>query len=328
MGNLVTRGQVFEPARAPTPRCHGASLVALPNGLACAWFAGPFEGSPETSIWWSRQRDGAWRAPERAADLGPEPHWNPVLLRGRRGLVLFFKVGLYPKRWRTYVCERALADVAAWSAPRELVQGDVGGRGPVRSRILVEGGRWLAPASLEEDAGWSAFVDRSEDEGQSWRRGAAVPFDRQRFSGSGMIQPAIWRAEDGALIMLARSLEGVLLRSESRDDGASWSAARATAIPNNNSGFDALRRSDGELWVCGNPVTDPQGPRAPLVLAPSEDEGRSWRMDRALVVEAGEGELSYPSLVETGDGLACAYTRRRRSIGVVRFRRLSPSGLQ
>ena len=50
----------------------------------------------------------------------------------------------------------------SWSKPRELVIGDIGGRGPVKNKIItLENGTWLAPASIETDTVWDAFVDIS-----------------------------------------------------------------------------------------------------------------------------------------------------------------------
>ncbi|PRX47033.1 putative neuraminidase [Prauserella shujinwangii] len=77
-------------------------------------------------------------------------------------------------------------------------------------------------------------------------------------------------------------------------------------------------------------------PRAPLTLAVSSDGGRTWPVRRN--VEEGDGycltnnsreglnrELSYPSLVQTPDGLLhLAYTRFRQAIAYVR---LHPSWL-
>ena len=58
----------------------------------------------------------------------------------------------------------------SWTEPRELVPGDEGGRGPVRNKILrLSDGSLLAPASIEQGE-WRCFMDRSEDEGETWTR--------------------------------------------------------------------------------------------------------------------------------------------------------------
>jgi predicted neuraminidase len=55
------------------------------------------------------------------------------------------------------------------------------------------------------------------------------------------------------------------------------------------------------------------GPRTPLCLALSEDEGRSWQEE--LRLEQGPGEYSYPAIIQTSDGrLHVTYTWRRERI--------------
>jgi predicted neuraminidase len=60
------------------------------------------------------------------------------------------------------------------------------------------------------------------------------------------------------------------------------------------------------------------GPRYPLVLGVSRDEGRTWK-DK-VVLESQPGEYSYPAIIQTSDGVIhLAYTYQRKAIKYVRI---------
>jgi predicted neuraminidase len=70
--------------------------------------------------------------------------------------------------------------------------------------------------------------------------------------------------------------------------------------------------SDGRHLLVYNPVRGSWAARTPLHAAVSDD-GKTWKL--ALVLENGPGEYSYPSVMQTGDGLVhVVYTYRRQSI--------------
>lgn len=128
----------------------------------------------------------------------------------------------------------------------------------------------------------------------------------------GVIQPTVWEYAPGRLRMLMRATRrvGAVCLSDSADYGRTWSPARATSIPNPNSGLDAVRLADGRIVLACNPV--PEG-RTPLSLLISDDNGDTWpyRLD----LETAEGEYSYPSIIQAADGrIHIVYTWRRTTI--------------
>lgn len=54
--------------------------------------------------------------------------------------------------------------------------------------------------------------------------------------------------------MLTRSSTGYVLRTDSDDDGRTWSEMYSSGLYNNNSGLDALKLSSGQWVVVHNPV--------------------------------------------------------------------------
>ncbi len=308
----------------PFAECHASTVVQAPDGsLLCAWFGGTREKDPDVSVWISRFDGTAWSAPERTAKVGEVAHWNPVLFRDSDDVIyLFFKVGVDEVNWATYWMQTQDAG-DTWSQPLPLVDGDVGGRGPVKNKpIILSDGTWLAPASLERKEGereiWTAFSERSTDNGKTWTRSAdfALPEELDgRYGGPGAIQPTFWESSPGNVHALMRTGAGVVWRTDSNDGGVTWSPVIATDLPNNNSGFDALRLEDGRVLLVYNPVGEDWGPRTPLDLAISTDNGATWQTIAHLEDDPNEeSEYSYPAIVRTEDGIAVTYTWKRERI--------------
>jgi predicted neuraminidase len=345
----ITRDWVARPGSTGGVQCHASTALAVGGSPLCAWFAGTAEGSPDNGIFLaSLQSDGSWGAPRQVAGSGDTTdavaHWNPVLAHAADGSVwLFFKRGPRISEWSTWLCTSD-DDGATWTAPRELVPGDTGGRGPVKNPpVRAADGAWLAPASVEswapDGAVWDSFVDRSTDDGRTWTR-SEIPLDRSQVSGAGVIQPALWLAGEtvGALL---RSSEGQAYVAFSNDNGRTFAPAEPSTLPNNNSGLTIAQLPDGTLACVHNPTGTSWGARCPLAVSTSRD-GLHWRT--AATVENGRmplggftpslpeasvtgfdphdhgvrtdgtGEYSYPAAVVLGDDLLITYTWQRRGI--------------
>jgi len=330
-GDGLERSFVFGEDR-PFAQCHAASLAPLADGaIAVAFFAGPYEGHPDVAIYTARRpapRGAEARAPFEpprvAAKVADVAHWNPVLYRTADAegdaLVLQFKVGASVRRWRSWLA-RSTDGGRTFPAPAPLVPGDGdarGSRGAVRSKpIRLASGDWLAGASVESWRRWDAYFDRSPNGLDGWIATPFVALERRGSAGKGMIQPTLWESAPGRVHALFRTTGDRIHRSDSDDDGRTWSAARAIDLPNNNSALDVARLADGTLALACNPVAGRRGPRTPLSLLFSRDEGRSW--PHRIDVETGPGEFSYPALVASGEGLALCYTWNRRRIAFLRI---------
>ncbi len=302
----------------PFPQCHASTLVRLDNGqFLVAWFGGQHEKNDDVGIWLSQGRPGQWSDPQEVAKIREEPHWNPVLFQSAQGEVfLFYKVGKEIDDWETWFITSADGG-KTWTESQELVAGDQGGRGPVRNKpIILSDGSWLAGASHEDNEVWNTFVDRSTDQGKTWEASEYLPIDRSEIPGEGVIQPTLWESEPGQVHMLIRSSAGVICRSDSEDYGKTWSPIYKTNLPNPNSGIDVTKFSDGTLALAYNRDNENWGARAPLSVALSEDNGRTW--PRMLDIEKGveDDEFSYPAIISFGDTIAVSYTWQRDKIAV------------
>jgi len=300
------------------PSCHASTLVTLPDGrILAAWFAGQREGADDVGIWSSVCENGIWSEAKRVSDETGIAHWNPVLHLKKDGtIILFYKYGPVIKRWFTkFVTSK---DGVNWSEPAELVPGDgignegFGGRGPVKNKCLrLSDGRLLAPASIEPTKDdWIPFIDISEDDGVTWEKCPLM--ERPLYEGEpvGMIQPTLWEDEKGVHCLL-RSNKGAIYRSDSAN-GTDWCMPYRTVLPNNNSGLDLDKDSEGRIWLVYNPVTENWGKRSPLTLAVSFDSGETFR--DVLNLEVRPGEYSYPAIIAEGNRLRITYTYDRTKI--------------
>lgn len=208
-----------------------------------------------------------------------------------------------------------------WTPERELISGDYGGRGPVKNKpIQLESGIILAPASVEGDK-WKCFIDRSRDQCKTWEKGEYINADYSSFKGKGLIQPTLWQDSEGTVHMLMRSSEGLLFESESKDEGLTWSNARRTELPNNNSGIDVARLEDGRIIVLYNSVGENWGARSPIAFSVSSDNGITWSEPQDLEfilcdekVNDPNVEFSYPAVISDGYDVYITYTWKRQTI--------------
>ena len=306
--------------RQPFQQCHASTLTIAGDGsILAAWFGGTSEGHSDVAIWLARRggETSEWSTLRIVADEANVPHWNPVLFTDPSEQIhLFYKVGKPIAQW--YTKAMISSDHGrTWSDSRELVPGDRGGRGPVRSRpIFLPTGEWLAPSSLENGP-WRCFVDRTANCGKTWQRSADISAE-EALPGEGMIQPTLWHSRGSNVHMLMRTSAGSIYRSDSDDLGHTWSPAYRTKLPNNNSGIDVVHLGDGTLLLAINPVDGNWGPRTPLVLNVSYDNGQEWELFHTLVDEPGE--YSYPTIIATArQGIWVSCTWNRRKIAVWNF---------
>ena len=324
------------------------------RGLLVAWFGGSAEGSDDVEIWMSRKpaeptsgaAEGAtprevlgappnesarsapgavarthWSPPQQVTTTLDIPVWNPVLFQDAATTWLFYKVGPSPREW-IGAYQRSTDGGRSWSPVTYLPAGLLG---PIRTKPLVlSDGTWLAGSSVEAGyrwdtpreapyRSWAVWVERSEDRGETWSKHGPVTVPGEPF---GVIQPTLWQCSGGEIRMLMRSTDriGRIVASSSYDGGRTWTPGRVTALPNPNSGIDAVRLRDGRVVLVYNHLS--KGRHA-IHLAVSADDGETWT--EPALLESGPGEYSYPAVIQSEDGaIHITYTWQRKRIRYTR----------
>ncbi|HYF37142.1 MAG TPA: exo-alpha-sialidase [Prosthecobacter sp.] len=169
--------------------------------------------------------------------------------------------------------------------------------------------------------------------------GVASPLDWQAVplvayqSGDGFRpeEPDWWTLPDNRLLGLFRDNSRSLrfYRAVSSDNGRTWSAPEKTNFPDATSKFFGLRTSRGYYVLVSN--ANPQQ-RNPLCLSTSDDGITFTRMAALPIPDALPPDLrivaplpssskesfQYPHVIEQEDHLVIAYSRRKRTIEVVK----------
>jgi predicted neuraminidase len=311
---------------APFPSCHASTIVEPKGGgLVAAWFGGTHEKHPDVGIWVSRLVEGKWTVPVEVAnglqsDGTRHPCWNSVLFQPRDGaLMLFYKVGPDPRSWWGML--RTSEDGGqTWSDARRLPEGILG---PIKNKpVQLGNGDILCPSSSElpgTNQAWRVHFERTSDLGLSWAKVSPAP----KTGGQQLnaIQPSILIHSPQRLQAIGRTRNERVFETWSDDGGRTWTPLTLTALPNPNSGTDAVTLRDGRHLIVYNHTS--KG-RSPLNVAVSRD-GKAWQA--ALVLESDSGEYSYPAIIQTKDGLVhITYTWKRQRVRhvVIDPARLSP----
>ena len=348
---------------SPCVQNHAANLARLANGdLACVWFGGTMEGMGDISIYMSRFSDGVWSSAVRLSDDSTRSEQNPILFTAPDGrLWLIYTSQPSGNQDQAVIKARISTDDGRSFGP-VFVLFDRPGTFVRQPPLVTAAGDWLLPAFLcpsPPSGRWrgdndSSAVLRSTDQGRSWML-HDVP------ESTGAVHMNILAAANGLIALYRSRFADNILISRSAD-GLSWTPPEPTPLPNNNASIQAARLADGRLAIVFNAssaatsserraslydeidgeIAGGEGggvvrpaiwgvPRAPLVVALSSDDGRSFPVQRTLETGSGyclsnnsvEGlnrEFSYPSVLPAPDGsIDIAFTYYRRAIKHVRI---------
>ncbi len=205
-----------------------------------------------------------------------------------------------------------------WSQPTRLPDGILARSNKM---FVTRDGSWLAPSSPRSRHArknrWFLKMERSTDRGKTWQAEAEIPSPMNIEA----IQPSVLSFPDGRLELIARTRQGALAMSWSKDDGKSWSPLAASTCPIPMPA--PMRCAAG--WA---PADRLQPRRAPPPDTPATARaGRSTSACPPMVsmaqgadagIEADARRYAYPAVIQTRDGLVhITYTWNRTRIRYV-----------
>lgn len=161
--------------------------------------------------------------------------------------------------------------------------------------IQLPNGRILLP--LYSDGFNLSLIAISDDNGETWKPGLPI-------TGRGNVQPSVIRRADGSLVAYMRDngdKPGRIIKSISYDNGYEWGNVEDTELLNPGTSVEAIGLENAN-WIMA--YNDIENGRHSLAISISDNEGKTWKWTRHLEKEkAGEGSFSYPSVIQTKDGL-------------------------
>lgn len=184
--------------------------------------------------------------------------------------------------------------------------------------IQLNSGRILAPYSyspdVEKENHFRVKVYYSDDGGQNWAEGKTVIDLPKR----GAMEPGLVELKDGSILMHLRTQLGRVYKSNSSDQGVTWSEPQPMPLKNPESPTAMARiPSTGDLLVIFNNNYNPKGlhhfgARRPLTAAISRDEGETWSHFHNIVSDPAY-EYAYPSITFMDDRVLLTYDNARVS---------------
>lgn len=310
-----------------------------------------------------------WTVPVKLSDDPSRSEQNPVLFPAPDGKLWLLYTSQKSGNQDTSVIRYRISEDSGQTWGEICTLFDKAGTFVRQPVVVLDNGDWLVPVfycRTQPGEKWVGNNDISAvrisvDQGRTWSE-HEVP------NSIGCVHMNIEKLPDGSLLALFRSrwADNVYL-SRSNDNGRNWTDPMPTELPNNNSSVQFTRLNNGHLAIVFNdisaaqaterrvslydeiedeedtsapvvePAPAPSGktafwgtPRAPMTLAISEDDGKTWPYKRNL--ETGDGycmtnnsqlqlnrEFSYPSIKQTADGaIHIAYTYFRQKIKYVR----------
>lgn len=165
-----------------------------------------------------------------------------------------------------------------------------------KNKAVFSGERMIVP--LYSDGFDCSLFALTDDGGKTWAYSNPV------LGGAG-IQPTVVRSADGMLTAYLRDNgppPNRMQRTDSRDNGVTWTIPKDDLLPNPGAGFDAVTLPSGEWLMVYN---DTEEGRHNLSVAISDDAGKSWKWKKSIENDTRPDKQTsshYPSVVVGEDG--------------------------
>jgi len=164
-----------------------------------------------------------------------------------------------------------------------------------RNKPLIAGKRILLP--LYSDGFDFSLIAITDDLGETWSFSEPI-------IGAGAVQPTLALCKDSSIVTYMRDNGPEpkrLMRSNSSDNGITWSTVEDSDVPNPGTAADIVVLKSGNWALVHNDVEEG---RHRLSVWLSKDEGLTWPHRKILVNGPEKSEIRghYPAIIQGADG--------------------------
>lgn len=326
---------VFAPTDDTDKFSNGAALTEFKGNLYCMWQSSKKdEDAADTWVAYARSEDGGktWSAPMVLAESLENGYRSSGGWIATDDLLVGFlncwPTGLSPKGGYTQYVKST--DGLTWTAPAEVTMKDGSPLNAIfeQDPHKVEGGRIINAAHFQP--GLKVYPIYTDDPTGTtgWVKADFTPTDNGDQSRE--LEPSLYQKPDGTVVMIFRDQKSTYYKmgAESADNGATWSKAVLTNMPDARTKQSAGNLPDGTSYFTGNPVTNKT--RIPLVVTLSSD---GTAFDRAYLLREGGSTMPtlrydgsakragyhYPKSTVAGDYLYVGYALNKEDVQVTRI---------
>ncbi|QDT90321.1 sialidase family protein [Gimesia algae] len=321
LNNSQAESRLLIKATKALPRHGEGSLITLDDGrlllVYTQWYGATGNDHDPARLVEIHSDDGGktWSAPQTVQEnIGKMNVMSASLVKTTSGKIFLTYIRIDSNRFANLWFKESSDEGKTWSEPKQLSHGKKGLIFTVNSAaIRLKSGRILlaafgSPSAWQKDEHFVSFSFYTDDEGKTWHRSANEVDCPRR----GAMEPEIEQLNDGRILMLIRTQTTRMYRAYSSDGGETWSPAEKTDIvhPEAPMLLQRVPGKDAPLILIWNnavvPGADHQGPRTPLTLGLSYDEGKTWE-NLTQIEDDPKGSYSYASMDFRNDSLHLVY---------------------
>ena len=316
----VAQSRLLIPVTKDLQRNGEGAMMALKDGglllVYTQWYSGSGSDHDPARLVAIRSDDegDTWSEPKVVQEnIGEMNVMSASMVRTARDKILLTYIRIDTNRLANLWVKESTDEGKTWSSPLPISHGKAGVIYTVNSAaIRLRSGRVVlaaygSPSSWQKDEHYLAFSYYTDDEGVNWTKSS----NQVDCPLRGAMEPEIEQLSDGRIMMMIRTQTTKLYQAYSDDQGKTWTPAKATTITHPEAPVQ-LQRVPGsnDLILLWNnavvPGADHQGPRRPLTMAISRDDGRTWENVRSID-QSESGSYCYATMAFLRDTIHLAY---------------------
>lgn len=324
---------IFAPSANTDHYSNGVVLVEFKGKYYCQWQSSAMhEDSPDTWVAYSRSADGeTWESPKSIIRATSDTHYTSGGWWVNGDTLI-----AYVNTWPDSLTAGGLAHYAAstdgetWSELKPVLMKD----GSAMQGIIEQDPHRLSAGRV---AGAAHFLPGLianpvyTDDASGIRGWVKATFTNLAHSGTNSreLEPSLYERADGNIVMIFRDQNTTYtkLASISPDNGASWTSAVSTDMPDSRAKQSAGNLPDGTAYFVSNPADTMR--RMPLTVTLSAD-GRAFtkaynlRTGKDLQTRRYTGKYktlgySYPKSIVSGEYLYVGYSTNKEDVECTRI---------